>query len=164
MAICLAGACVGSGEGIPDGAPISTAVPTTYAEIQTLVFGPMCAAQCHRGGAAPKGLSLEAGREIPSMVGVPSVEAPGMLRVAPGSPENSYLVVKLAPTDARRVGSRMPRNGPPFVSDAQLRAIKAWIRTGARDDWRADEEIDAGPAFPDAGLADAGAADAGASR
>ena len=167
LAGALLAGCVGSGEGLPNlRAAAPGEAPTTYAEIQAQVFDPLCAAQCHQGGAAPKGLSLEAGRSHRGLVGTPSVEAPTLMRVRPGDPEGSYLVVKLAASDPRRVGARMPRNGPPFVSDAQLRAIKQWIRDGAADDWVAGASgEDAGfrpptTDLPDADLPDADLPDA----
>jgi hypothetical protein len=143
LALCLGAACVGSGLGVPNDEPDPEAVPKTYQEIQSMIFDPMCAAQCHRGGAAPKGLSLEPLRAIKNLVGVESVEVPGLLRVAPGEPEQSYLISKILPADPRRVGSRMPRTGPPFVSTRQINAIKRWIAAGATETW-IDRDIDAG--------------------
>lgn len=142
------GACVGSGVGIPDAAGVSGEVPQSFEEIQLVIFDPSCV-PCHRGGAAPKGLSLEPGRSHSLLVGVPSTEVPELLRVAPGSANDSYLVAKLAPFDSRRIGGRMPRNGPPYLNDAQLRAIKRWIDDGAAVDW-----VDTGDQI-DAGIADA---------
>lgn len=138
VSLMLAGAmsgCVGSGEGVPELDPESGAIPRTFGDIQTMVFDPMCAAQCHRGGAAPKGLSLESNRALRMLVNVPSVEVPELMRVAPSRPEDSYLIVKLGSADRRRVGARMPRGGPPFLSSGQVRAMKQWIRDGALDTW-----------------------------
>jgi hypothetical protein len=160
------GACVGSGVGVPNDEPDPEAVPKTYAELQAMIFDPMCATPCHHGGAAPKGLSLESLRAIKNLVGVESVEVPSLLRIAPGQPEQSYLVIKLLPADTRRIGSRMPRTGPPFLSTRQINVVKRWIAAGATDDW-IDRDVDAGPGADAAVAADAGAddatADAGAS-
>lgn len=159
----VAGGCVGTGQGVPNDEPDPEAVPATYDEIQSMIFDSMCAAQCHRGGAAPKGLSLEPQRSYRNLVGVESVEVPALLRVAPGNAEDSYLIVKLSSADPRRVGSRMPRTGPPYVSNRQIRAIKRWIRDGAREDWVDMGEVDAGAgdaATPDAGMTDAAVTDA----
>lgn len=65
------------------------------------------------------------------------------MRVEPGWPEDSYLIVKIASTDPRRVGSRMPRTGPPFVSGRQVQAVKRWIRDGAAEDWIDLDDVDA---------------------
>lgn len=117
----------------------SGAIPKTYDELYSLLIEPACVDQCHKGGAAPKGLSLEPHRFISGLVGVPSVEVPELLRVAPGQASESYLIVKLVASDARRVGSRMPRNGPPYFSNQQIFAVKQWINAGATTDWEADE-------------------------
>ncbi len=158
LAFCGTAACVGSGVGVPNDEPDPEAVPKTYDEIHSMIFGPLCAQQCHRGGAAPKGLSLEPLRAVKNLVNVESVELPAMMRIAPGQPEQSYLIVKLVPADPRRVGSRMPRTGPPYVSNRQIRAVKRWISAGASDDW-IDTDVDAGARGWDAGAADAAVAD-----
>jgi hypothetical protein len=51
--------------------------------------------------------------------------------VIPGRPCDSVLFLKVTPTPP--LGARMPRNGPPFLSDAQIRLIHDWISEGARD-------------------------------
>jgi len=134
LVACLV-ACVGSGEGVPAEGESGGEVPRTFGEIQTNVIGPMCAAPCHFGGAAPKGLSLEANVMLGNLVGVGSVEVPGMVRVLPGHPEDSYLITKVVPADPRRVSSRMPRTGPPFLTSAQVNALRQWIKEGAKADW-----------------------------
>ena len=53
---------------------------------------------------------------------------------------DSYLIIKVTPTDARRVGNRMPRNGPPFLTNAEIRGLRRWIDQGATDDWEDDGE------------------------
>ena len=154
-------ACVGSGQGVPLPVADSGAVPKTFEEILTMLLEPACVQQCHRGGNAPKGLSLEAHRVISDLVGVPSVEVPSLLRVAPGDPSGSYLITKLVQSDPRRVGSRMPRNGPPFLSNQQILALKQWISAGATDDWSADDSIDLLPPSDATAAADGGPDSAG---
>ena len=60
---------------------------------------------------------------------VASAEVPSLLRVNPGNPDASYLVQKIQGNAA--VGSRMPANGPPFLSQAQIDLIRGWIAAGA---------------------------------
>lgn len=104
----------------------------TLGWIQQHVFGAICAVQCHLGAAAPKGLQLDSSPNAhANLVGIPSVEMPDLLRVKPGDPAQSYLVVKIVPSDARRSGERMPRNGPPYLADEQIEAIRQWIARGA---------------------------------
>lgn len=154
--ISLAGsACVGNGVGVPAPPESGSAVPRTWPEIQSLILEPHCAQLCHHGGASPKGLSLESAVALQNLVGVASSELPSMQRVAPGHPENSYLIVKLAPSDMRRVGSRMPRTGPPFLTGGQVDALRRWITAGATKDWKADA-ADAGPTVVSGPDVDAG--------
>lgn len=51
--------------------------------------------------------------------------------VIPGDPCDSILVQKLDVSPP--FGARMPRNGPPFLSAAQLQMVRDWIIEGARD-------------------------------
>ena len=132
-------ACVGTGFNVPIPESDPGVEPRTFAEIQTMIFDPMCALSCHRAGAAPKGLSMQPAFAIKHLVNVPSAEAPGLMRVAPGQPDQSYLVIKVVSSDPRRKGARMPRNGPPWVSRAQIRALRRWITAGAKDDWEAGD-------------------------
>ena len=138
--LCLG--CVGSGEGVP-APPESGTVPTTWPQIQAQILGPTCAQPCHHGGAAPKGLSLDDAGALQNLVGVASAELPSMQRVAPGRPDDSYLFVKVAGADPRRVGARMPRTGPPFLTNGQIAALRKWIAAGATADWDANA-VDAG--------------------
>jgi hypothetical protein len=50
--------------------------------------------------------------------------------VIAGNPGGSYLVQKLEGA-ADIVGLRMPRNGPPYLTDAQVAMIRQWIQNGA---------------------------------
>ncbi len=140
LGLLLATGCVGTGQGLPNVLVDEALGPTTFPEIQEQIFDQRCAPQCHSGGAASKGLALEPGRSLQSLVDVPSVEVPGLMRVAPGDSANSYLMVKLQPFDGRRLGSRMPRTGPPYLSGPQLRALAQWIDAGASEEWEAGDE------------------------
>jgi hypothetical protein len=54
--------------------------------------------------------------------------------IIPGKPDDSALVQKLRGTYA--YGTRMPKNGPPFWSKAEIQLVVDWIAQGAkgRDD------------------------------
>jgi hypothetical protein len=67
------------------------------------------------------------------LVGVKSSESP-LMRVLPGRPSMSYLVQKLAGTQAGRGqnNDRMPLGGP-YLDLADMDAVRAWILEGARD-------------------------------
>ena len=128
--LALAG-CGGNGKGLDEnGRPIGEDDGPLVAEFQSIqdhVFTPICT-QCHAGASAPEGMSLEEGRAFDAIVGVPSNEAPAFMRVAPGDPDNSYLVHKISGTQA--VGERMPLGLPP-LSDATIAVIRQWIAEGA---------------------------------
>jgi len=113
----------------------------TFSSIQRDIFEaadssgrPSCTS-CHNpnGGAFRQvGLDLSTAGSYDSIVGVASREKPGLMRVAPGDAENSYLIHKLeGRTDI--IGARMPNRGP-FLSDGQLAIIRRWIELGARRD------------------------------
>lgn len=56
----------------------------------------------------------------------------GAVRVIPSNASGSYLIQKLEGA-ADIVGLRMPRNGPPYLTDAQVALIRQWITEGARN-------------------------------
>lgn len=129
-ALCVVG-CVGSGVGVP--IPEEGGAAKTFDDIQLNVFDARCIG-CHSGGGASRGLSLERGLSVRMLVGEPSNEVPDLLRVAPGRSADSYLVVKVAMTDGRRVGVRMPYGGP-YLTNSEIRGLRRWIDQGATEDW-----------------------------
>lgn len=138
-AVCLAAALAagcggGSGEGLDsNGRPIDPnagdggMLTASFQSIQTHVFTPICTA-CHVGATAPQGLRLDAANSYALLVGVASNEQPAVKRVAPGRPDDSYLVQKLEGHAA--VGARMPLGGPYLDPDV-IAAIRKWIADGA---------------------------------
>lgn len=129
--------CGGGGGGGSSTTPNPPPPPTpafnpVFSEIQSNVFTPTCAtAGCHSGAGAPQGLRLDATNSYGLLVNVPSSEVPSILRVAPGDPDNSYLVQKLEGTAAS--GGRMPL-GLPALEQATIDIIRQWITDGAMDD------------------------------
>jgi hypothetical protein len=113
----------------------------TFSSIQTEIFnttdssGRLACINCHNaaGRAFTAGLDLASAGAYARLVGVASVQRPGLQRVAPGDPENSYLIHKL---DGRPgiIGTRMPRGTGPFLTDGQMRIIRRWIELGANND------------------------------
>ena len=97
----------------------------TKGEIQSL-FDARCA-PCHVGNTSA-GLSL-ANDFTTSTVGVASTQVPTMKRIEPGNKEASYLFHKLRGThqSVGGTGMRMPRSGPPFLSDADVARVGAYI-------------------------------------
>jgi hypothetical protein len=56
---------------------------------------------------------------------------PGLKRVTPSDVANSYLYRKI--TGAGITGDRMPQGGP-YLTDAQTKLVRDWIRRGAPND------------------------------
>jgi hypothetical protein len=65
------------------------------------------------------------------LVGVRSVLKPELLRVAPGDPNNSFLIHKLEGRSI--VGVRMPQNADP-LTPGQIQIIARWVQRGAPRD------------------------------
>lgn len=97
--------------------------PPTYADVQP-ILGARCA-KCHTDngamGAPPEGYRLNDYANTLSSV--------DRARVVPGQPAASELVRKIRGQSL----PRMPFDGPPYLSDAEIRLIERWIEHGARD-------------------------------
>ena len=118
----------------PPSSPVEGSAAFTFSRIQAEVFTPTCAkAGCHSAAAASQGLVLEAGQAYGFLVGRPATGRGSINRVEPGSPERSYLILKLR-GDPSITGQRMPLDGPPYLTAEQIDGIAAWIRAGAPND------------------------------
>lgn len=117
-----------------------TSTPTfnpdaTLANIQTQIFDATCAdVLCHSSQSQAGNLILTDGRSYDQLVDVTaanfSAQQAGLLRVKPGDPDNSFLVIKLTnPTLAQ--GAPMPSGKAP-LSAAQVQLIRDWITQGAQ--------------------------------
>lgn len=132
----IAAGCGGSSSSSSPTAPTAPATPSTppaptFSQIQTQIWTPSCVS-CHTddGRNPAGGLNLKSGTAHSTLVGVASTGKPGAVRVIAGNPGGSYLVQKLEGA-ADIVGLRMPRNGPPFLTDAQVAQVRQWIQAGA---------------------------------
>src|SRR5262249_38164302 len=100
------------------------------------IFTQSCAlAGCH-DATHQENLDLRPGSTFNptfGIVGVPSVEAAGVMRVNAGASGSSYLVNKIEGTQATVHGSgvRMPPTGP--LADSDIETIRRWIDEGARN-------------------------------
>lgn len=130
---------VGCDETLSEFAGPTPNLTPTFSSIQREVFlrgdstGRSSCSSCHnRVGTAFRltGLDLSNDNAYTLLVGVPSREKPSVLRVAPGDPDNTYLVHKI---EGRRgiVDDRMPAD-PPYLTDGQVAIIKRWIELGAQ--------------------------------
>lgn len=131
------GACGGDDGGEPDASISPSCMEATshsdLAWIQDNVFTPSCAAfaSCHMGAAASaEGLNLESGMTEANVVDVDSVQVPSVKLVAPGDPDNSYLINKLGRGDfpAGAETTTMPL-GNPLLCDEKIDAVVRWVNS-----------------------------------
>lgn len=116
-----------------DGCPQAPVV--TLTEVQDQIFTPRCAIPlCHDAASANGELILAEGFSEAQLVNVvpsvPLAAQAGQLRVDPGRPENSFLLIKLVgpPLGA---GSRMPLLGDPLDA-GEIQLVADWILQGAQ--------------------------------
>jgi mono/diheme cytochrome c family protein len=120
VGIAAAGGVANGGGGNPK--PVSFA-----ADVQP-IFDENCVT-CHQSSGAPQGLVLEEGKSWQSLLHGRSVESKLPL-VAPGRPDESYLVHKLAGTQTTTgSGAQMPP-GDPLGPD-KVAIVQRWIAAGA---------------------------------
>ena len=115
---------------------ISTPIanPSLSRDIQPILTA-TCASSyaCHAGPTPQVGLSLEPGRSYAHLVNVPAALLAPLLRVAPGNPDSSALMIMLGSDSAARRGlPRMPRTSYP-LPDPVIQTIRNWITNGAPD-------------------------------
>jgi hypothetical protein len=103
----------------------------TLTQLKSSAFG-VCGG-CHTGGGTslPASMDLTPAHIYASIVGVASVEQPALMRVKPGDPNNSYVVLKLEGA-AGISGARMPFGGP-YLDQATIDQVKAWVTAGAHN-------------------------------
>jgi len=109
--------------------------PDTWASIQADILQERCVI-CHNNSpSAPMGLSLETDQYDAIVTnGRMSGEVPTMKIIEQGDSTLSYMVWKIngqGPNGEDIVGSRMPASGPPFLIQAELDRITAWVDAGA---------------------------------
>ncbi|HVF17554.1 MAG TPA: CHRD domain-containing protein [Steroidobacteraceae bacterium] len=113
--------------------PPSQPAAPTLTQLQTSIFSPICSA-CHNGQGAnlPGVMDLtNAPASFAALVNVASRQQPTVMRVAPNSPDASYLVRKIEGA-AGIAGSRMPLGGP-FLDQPTITQVRAWISAGAQN-------------------------------
>jgi hypothetical protein len=124
--LVLAGGCINK---VPPPAPVVTTSETP--DSVQAVFTARCAKSgCHVTGTAAFNEVLETGESFARTVNVPSGEKPALMRIRPFQPDSSYLVMKTRGTPGI-VGSRMPLDGPPYLSAADSSTLVNWVKIGA---------------------------------
>jgi hypothetical protein len=110
----------------------------TFSSIQKEIFettdaaGRAACVTCHTASKVQfvAGLSLDHDVAYSQLVNVTSREQPGVMRVAPGNPDASYIIHKVQ-GQAGIIGRQMPFNGPPFLTAGQIQIMQRWIAIGA---------------------------------
>lgn len=107
--------------------------PPTLSQLQAEIFTPECA-HCHisgQPGGDETGMFLNTRENsFNLLVNVSSEQDRNFKRVEPFNPDASFLIKKL--TDPTL--GQMPADGPPFLSDEQIKKIRDWISSGAKND------------------------------
>lgn len=117
----------------PVAAPVSgDHAPSLFASQIAPLLAENCAT-CHLTGEEAGHMSLVPDNAWASLVGVAVSEAPGLVRVAAGRPDASYIVMKLEGTQVAHggTGARMPFGAPPLSAD-QIALVRRWIAQGAK--------------------------------
>jgi hypothetical protein len=89
----------------------------TFDSIQANIFTPICSG-CHGGANPAENLNLDATHSYNDLINVPSTEEPSIVRVKPGDPSQSYLVLHI-----QKEGDG--------ASATDLSFIEQWITDGA---------------------------------
>jgi hypothetical protein len=107
------------------GGSLGREAPTVPDGIKAL-FASHCAG-CHKGAFAPRHLKLGPDALPESVVSVPSKGKPDLELVVPGSPETSYLVMKVRGAEGIS-GKRMPPPRKTPLTAEEIGLIEEWIK------------------------------------
>lgn len=123
------------GDGTTTSPPPPPPTAVTFSGVIQPLFSQNCAfaGGCHAGTDPQQGMDLSAGQAYGHIVNVASREVPRLMRIVPGNPDSSYLVLKLEGEAGLvgGVGTRMPLGG--FLSRAQIDTVRAWVAGGAEN-------------------------------
>lgn len=107
----------------------TTTGPESFSnDVQPILTASCAATACHGFPMPQEGMDLRAGHAYNNLVNVSSTECSNRLRVAPGDPDNSYLVNKIEGTNLC-FGTQMPKVGS--LTSAEIAIIRAWVAQGA---------------------------------
>ncbi len=113
-----------------------------FADVQA-IFARSCAAVACHGSSRAGGLSLADGdSSFGAMVNQASQQVPRLLRVRPGNPDESWLLIKITGTmrtfaecapgmGTNPCGARMPQLAAPLGADEEG-LVRRWITEGAQ--------------------------------
>ncbi len=115
----------------------ATTLVSFEGDIQPILSSLCAKVGCHGAVNPPQGLNMSDGYAWYNLVGdvnnpVSSVEKPGIHRVEPGDPTNSYMYMKITAASGIS-GSSMPPSGNTPPDATQKNTIKQWILQGAKN-------------------------------
>ena len=114
--------------GLPD-EPI--AMPSFAGDIAPILDRRCATGGCHSPASHQGALILTPDRAWELTVNASSILRPGMDRIEPGDPDNSWLLRMVEADPARRDGhARMPLAAPPLTAN-QIGNMRRWIEQGA---------------------------------
>ena len=125
--------CSGNGLGLDEnGQPLQNerlALKPYFENIRSYTFETACR-NCHYGPSAAKGLDLVSESAYTALVSETgfSAQKPEMRLVKPGSPDSSYLYLKVLGENI--VEARMPKDREP-LSREEIETIGHWVADGA---------------------------------
>lgn len=98
-------------------------------QVQPIFTASCTGTACHDNVMSAENLALTSGQAFGELVNVNSAQCMNVKLVAPGAPDQSYLVWKLQGSGPCYFGSRMPKLGS--LSAAQIQTVRDWIANGA---------------------------------
>jgi hypothetical protein len=106
--------------------------PVSFRQAIVPILKTRCAG-CHMTGAEAGNMALHPRAAYASLVGVKSTET-GLMRVQPGEPEQSYMLLKLEGRHLEKggAGARMPFAAAPLDPET-IALVRRWIAEGAPD-------------------------------
>jgi len=118
------GGCMDFGDVVTNPPPAPTG-PVVFETDVLPIFQNHCGGtECHRAPPFSANLDLTDANAFDQLVGIVSSQEPRFLRVRPGDPDQSLLLLKLLPNPP--VGARMPLSGARLGS-ADIATIRTWI-------------------------------------
>lgn len=131
LSMAMICACSEDGKREADKAQRVSSGPDFSRDIQP-IFDANCVA-CHQAQGASGNLNLENGSAYAAIVAVKSGESV-LPYIAPGQPEQSYLIRKVEGTHVQAGGSgeRMPLTGA--LDTGSIATLRDWVKAGARPD------------------------------
>ena len=114
--------------GLPD---VAVSSPSFVRDVRPILVARCALGGCHTVLSRQANLVLVADSAYDALVNRPARLSPAMVRVKPGSANESWLVAMIGPDDAKRpVTARMPLASTPLTVN-QITTIVRWIDGGA---------------------------------